>query len=176
MTVSTSGGTNSYLAVVCGPLKSAAMGIGAVTYTTTIGSGTDVLGSYQGNPLDGTSPSCFAEHGSGVVGTGAAGCVGAPFPDSPRWEIQLPVETSGSKKVSVQLKGDGTNGPTCTTYVFDVTLGLQGSPGTVTNTTTSFVPKDMTVFVSVGGTQYMTLVCTGLSGAGTDVGMINYTP
>jgi len=134
---------------------------------------TRTLAAFAGNPLDGSSlASCFAESSGAVTGTGTTGCVGTPFSSSPRWEINLPIDTQGAKNVRASIRGDGTTGPNCTAYAADVTSGSFTSSSSVTNATTSLVQKLMTLTVPAGG--YLFVACDTLASSSHRVGMIGY--
>jgi hypothetical protein len=167
-------GAGGYMALACGHLTSSSTAIGGIHYSSNTGTFAESLGAFTGHPLDNSSSACFGEHAGGVTGTGAAGCVGHPFTDSPRWEVQLPNQTAGSKTINVSIKGNGTSGPTCTAYLFEG-ASLMAESATVTNATTSFVTKSMSLFIGASD-DYVAVVCGHLSSSSTDVGLVTYSP
>jgi hypothetical protein len=132
------------------------------------------IGAFAGNPLDGSSWSCFAESAGAVTGTGAAGCVGTPFAGSPRWETQLPVENTGSYTVTFGIRGNGSTGPTCLAYGVSQLSAIVVTSLSATNATTSFVPKAVAVS-SVPGGGYLFGACDTLTNSSFRVGSINWT-
>jgi hypothetical protein len=135
------------------------------------------VGAFSGNPLDGSSSLCFAESAGAVTGTGATvggvACVGHPYSDSPRWEVNLPIDASGNWTVTVGIRGNGTSGPSCITYAYNQTSGYVTASGAVTNTTTSFVTKSMTVS-SVPSGGFIFMACDNLDDTSSAIGSVNW--
>jgi hypothetical protein len=131
-------------------------------------------GAFAGSPLDNSSSSCFAETAGGIQGTGAAGCVGTPFASSPRWEVALPVESTGTFTVTFGIRGNGATGPSCTAFVSNQLSSTLASSATTTNATTSYVAKAVSA-PSVPGGGFLYAACDTFPNSAFRVGSINWT-
>jgi hypothetical protein len=130
-------------------------------------------GAFAGNPLDGSSSTCFSESAGAVTGTGAAGCVGTPWLNSPRWEISLPIDRAGSWTVSVGIRGNGASGPICQAFGWDQLTSSVSQSAVATNSSPSFVIKSVQVpYVPNGG--YLLLACDHLVDSSSAIGAINW--
>jgi hypothetical protein len=58
------------------------------------------IGAFAGNPLDGVPWSCYSENAGAVVGPPIGMSCAGTDGFGPRWEVNLPIETSGSYTVS----------------------------------------------------------------------------
>lgn len=129
------------------------------------------LGSYAGNPLDNTPRTCFAEHQGGLSWTGGAGC-----PNTGRWQVELPVDSSGSYTVTVRMSRDNDTSqrPTCQVLtqtqdgVLSAASTAQQLPASPTG---QFLTLTMTASVPTAG--YMFVYCSGF-GLGDVMAGINY--
>lgn len=78
--------------------KRVVSGVAMLAFILAIGASTATyarsVGGYAGAPLDGLATTCFTESFGGVVGPGIGSCG-----SSPRWEIPLLVDASGTYTV-----------------------------------------------------------------------------
>jgi hypothetical protein len=85
------------------------------------------------------------------------------------------MDASTSTTITVNIRGDGTTGPTCTSYTVDGNGTIVGHVGPVTNTTTSFLPKALGASGLTGG-YHVFVVCGHLTNSNTAVGTVSWTP
>jgi hypothetical protein len=171
-TKTTAGLNRSKIALGAGLL----LGALVMAVATDVGaSTTSLIGGFAGGALDSSSPTCFAEWAGAVTGTGAAGCVGTPFPSSPRWEVNLrlpPVATSTFWNVNVEMKGDGAGGPRCAAYTVDqMSSTITSAPWTTVSNST-FTPVLFAIRVPADGQLY--LACDTLTKTSYQVGRISW--
>jgi hypothetical protein len=132
------------------------------------------IGAFTGLPIDNSNDiTCFRESSGAVTGTGL--CVGTPFPDSPRWEVQLPVDTYGAKHVYVSMKGTGSTGATCYVYTFDQYSNYLGTSNGLTVYSSSY-QVGMIDSANIPTNGYMFLACGNLTSPSIAVGSITWTP
>ena len=111
-----------------------------------------------------------------MTGTGAAGCVGTPFSDSPRWEVALPLDppTGGQYTYTVDaaIRGNGTSAPLCAAYAVNPNGTLASTTSWVGNRSTSLVTFEMGTLLITDQQQYMFVACDNLGDPKFSVGMI----
>jgi hypothetical protein len=114
----------------------------------------------------------------GFTGSGTAQggpCV-YPFSSSPRWEVGLPIDSSGPWTVSAGMMGDGTIGPFCQAYAINQLSGIVATSSRVQQTAASYQVVNLT------GTPGLTVPAGGFLFIACDtfrlnhrVGSINWT-
>lgn len=133
------------------------------------------IGAWSGNPLDGTTLSCFREDTGGVKGLAGpdSSCV-IPFGFTPRWEVSLPIESAGTYTVTFAIRGNSVSGPSCLAVVANQLSGFVGASASATSASNSFALKSVTSpSVPAGG--YLYAACDNLVDNLRGVGSINWT-
>jgi hypothetical protein len=144
------------------------------------------MGAFSGRSLDTTPASCYAEDTGAVRGQGGpggagggsgSGCIGNPFPNSPRWEVALPVVSSGTWTVSVGMMGTGTTGPFCQAYAINQVSGIVATSLRLQQTRASYQVVDLTHTpgIVVPGGGYLYIACDTLNSSNSRVGSVNWT-
>jgi hypothetical protein len=128
------------------------------------------VGAFAGSPLDNTSSACYSESAGSVRGTGAMGCT------SPRWEVAIPLTTTGATSVTVEMQGDGASGPFCAVYAIDQGGNIAATSARLTQTSASFVAVALTTSLNVPANGYAYVACDTLTSPNFGVGSIFWGP
>jgi len=130
------------------------------------------IGAWSGNPLDGTTMSCFQEDTGGIKGLPVSNA--SLCGSSPRWEVSLPVELGGAYTVTFAIRGNSVSGPSCLAVVANQLSGFVGSSASATSASWSFATVSVTSpAVPAGG--YLYAACDNLVDYKRGVGSINWT-
>jgi len=146
--------------VIAGTILSAfvTLAIAPAAYARTVG-------AWAGNPLTSSRSACYSESAGAVQSTIATGCSG-------EWEVNLPIDASGSFTVTFTAKNNAGAIGTVSCAAFAVAPnGTYTSTSNVAASTTSFATYSLSsISVTSGGNLY--IACFGL-GQGT-VGTIGW--
>ncbi len=130
-----------------------------------------VIGGFAGQPLDGTPLSCYAESAGAVRGTGdtSTQCTA----NSERWEVNLPVDRTGTFNMSFWVASP-LSGPYTCCAAYEVTpQGMfLSTPPLCTNHTA--LTELTTVSPSVVTQGQLFVACSGLATTSNKVGSITW--
>jgi hypothetical protein len=130
------------------------------------------LGAFAGAPLDGSQSACFTEFAGGVVGTNVLGCAGNPLASSPRWEVNLPIDTTGPKSVMVGIRGVSVG---CGLISANQASGVFSSSAQAFGFSPSILSiPTLTVNVPTNGS--LLLACDHMANPGAFITNINWNP